>query len=1064
MDAFRRFRSRRKSKGQADVFTTFGDAESNYRPGSSPWQNSSLKSPVTATRPSDVGTDRKLSHEQFRQPTSPISQRSPGTVGRAQPLLVGISKPFADSRPGTADSMQRALDRAADSVKLNRSFSPQSSHLTQKPARYIDIFAISEQAAHPTNSYNEDVAARNIDTVALTIEGQHYRYEPGSKYQEEVAARNAHPSPSTHIPLLRGPPNNDRKQSFDERPSSSHSGTYPYQPLVGDTTRSRRAPENSNNRPVQIVSHGREHRDQLPVIPQERSSEDFGVEDESESIAQKDEELENAQLRWLEARRQRLGDYLPNTEKPLPASPRRQETLRDSGISSNTDNTKRTSGISDQSNMRPARGGSVTGSHHSHRKPGVLEPSAYLVATPPKQVISVGQDLRADRTSDGSRQYERLRPQSNTSSASAYKRVMVGNRTIMDLTGEEDPDVVSVVSYMPTPVIENARLDAIEKVVPTMVDHSPPPRLEEKERDQAVPNARWSSALEPVLNLDQLARRSQAISEAARALHTAKSIPQTPLPEIPRVAPAAPVPAPAPALTFSGIQTWTSAPPSKVITFSPINTLTSTSPRNSQDLNGSERRRRDGQRNDGTSINQTSSLSVSSRANPRLSANIAPLVKVFADVRPEVAVTPATTEIKKQELSRPMPDRKTSSDHSVSSKKRGKMRERFEEKESIRQAAKSIIPAGPIDQEPLPGVKTRDFAAMPIEKPTNKRVEALSERKKSYTDSRPGKDQMGSERLSPSEKKSRPKPSRSASKTGLTDTSNNTLMPIQPVDKKQEKKSGKKSSKSGSSSARKSRPKSVFDEAAFQKKHAEANAALLRLQQSLQEPFEETMSQSDTPRDTLTPAERAFSPSESRATPQPSPSAAAAIAMITAATSSPRSTPRPILSTQTSSATDQRPREMQSSSSQSNFESSGDQNLKMTTLKIPPSASYPQMAYNPILGRLESSSKPPPSPGEVSLSAFPIPTPTPRAMSPASARGPPAYVKDVGGPVRRGSQSSRISSASAFSIPFTMVPNRTGSLLENRLGTLVPSASTHVQMNSIDAIVPSIKASGMASP
>lgn len=1042
MDAFRRFRSRRKSKGQADVFTTFGDAESNYRPGSSQWQNSNLQSPVTATRPSDLGADRKFSHEQFRQPISPINQRSSGQAGRTQPMLAGIPKPSAGSRPGTADSMQKALDKAADSVKISRSFSPQPSYPAQKQARYIDIFAISEQAAAPANTYNEDVAARNIDTVALTIEGQHYRYEPASKYQEEVAARNAHPYPPTYVSPAPRRSTTERKPSMDERPSSSQSGAYTHQSLGNDVGRGRRMFDNNTHRTMQSTSHAREHRDHLPVIPQERSSEDFGADNSaSGTVTQQEQKLENARSKWTAIREQRPVDHQLNTEKPLPASPRRKETfLRDSGTSSSTENTKRTSGLSDQSSIRPARGGSYATSHQSHRKAGMLDHSSYIVATPPKQLMSAIHDYRSDRTSDGSRQYERLRPPSNTSTASAYKRVMVGNRTIMDLTGEEDAEVVSVVSYMPTPVIENARLNAMERVVPTMVDHSPPARIEEKERDLAVPNHRWSSALEPVLNLDQLARQSQAISETAKALHSAKLVapPQMPQPVT------KPLPTPGPSLAFSPIKTWTHASPSKAITFSPINTLTSTSPRNSQDSAKSETRE----------VRETPSLSVPTSANPRLSANIAPLVKVFADVKPEAALTPRVPKTKETEQARPVLNRKTSSEHSMSSKKRGKMRERFEEAESIRQAAKSIIPAGPIDQEPMPGVKTRDFA-VPLEKPTNKRVEALSERKKSHTEIRPGKDQATSVKSSSSERKGRSKSSRSASKVAANDPSTSVPTSVQPVEKKKDKKSSKKESKSSTNSSRKSRPKSVFDEAAFQKKHAEANAALIRLQQSLQESLDESTSQADTPRETRTPAERALSPVESRATLQSSPSVAA-MAMITAATSSPRSTPRPLLQSQTSSSVAQtQAREARASPARTNSGTSSDQKLKTVTLNIPP-----QTAYNPLLGRLESSSKPPPSPGEVSLSAFPIPTPTPRAMSPASTRSPPAYVKDVGEPVRRDSQSSRISSASAFSIPFTMVPNRTGSLLENRMGVLMPPPSaSHIHMNSIDAIVPPVRSS-----
>ena len=138
MDAFRRFRARRKSKGQADIFTTFNDAESSYRPTTHSHQGSASR-PITADpRPSDIGTIPKVSHDQFRQPKSSTEQGLPGSRGKPQQFFVGISRPFSDLRPGTAESMQKALDKAAESVKHpNQSRGPASpgSHTGKKAPR-----------------------------------------------------------------------------------------------------------------------------------------------------------------------------------------------------------------------------------------------------------------------------------------------------------------------------------------------------------------------------------------------------------------------------------------------------------------------------------------------------------------------------------------------------------------------------------------------------------------------------------------------------------------------------------------------------------------------------------------------------------------------------------------------------------------------------------------------------------------------------------------------------------------------------------------------------------------
>lgn len=113
---------------------------------------------------------------------------------RIQPTLIGISSPkYIYSRPGTAGSIQDAIDEAADNVARGPSTDPlkrKEGHTRNKSSRYVDIFAVHGPQS-PGSSYNEDVAERNIDVKKDADSGPMYRYVPSSRYQEEVAARNA---------------------------------------------------------------------------------------------------------------------------------------------------------------------------------------------------------------------------------------------------------------------------------------------------------------------------------------------------------------------------------------------------------------------------------------------------------------------------------------------------------------------------------------------------------------------------------------------------------------------------------------------------------------------------------------------------------------------------------------------------------------------------------------------------------------------------------------------------------------------------------------------------------
>ena len=219
--------------------------------------------------------------------------------------------------------------------------------------------------------------------------------------------------------------------------------------------------------------------------------------------------------------------------------------------------------------------------------------------------------------------------------------------------------------------------------------------------------------------------------------------------------------------------------------------------------------------------------------------------------------------------------------------------------------------------------------------------------------------------------------------------------------------------KQNSSAARKARPVSIFDEDAFKRKQLEAKAALLKLKISLDESFDEL----PTP----------LSPPESRASHGKETASSAR-------SSASQSTLKP-------------PQEVQAP--RTNRSTGVYDDIPVKAIPPPLIARDPRLAktitqtrplngiinsqlavqINPLLGHIDSNNKPPPSPGEVSLSSFPLPT---QRLS-SDSHLPRSSSAVATAPVRRGSQSSRLSSASAFSIPFAMVPGR-GSSLTTRIG------------------------------
>lgn len=1022
MDAFRRFRSRKKSKGQADAFTSFAEAETNFAPK----LNTSAEQTLDTKKPEVTQPRSALPSNVQAQKTSNVRRPSSSREVR-KPLLTALPRPSVNvSRPGTAESLQTALNRAAESISTQNGPGLVSSPLSRssaRPTRYIDILAISRAGQPHDRAYNEEIAERNLDgSVPAKSARDSVRYVPTSKYQEEVASRNAHQIAAQRASSLRRSIDAEQSRNI-VRSASTQSGSYP--------DRGTNALVDYQHHGRQSSSRPREAEFHLPAIPQERSSDDFRHEQTNDQqIRQEEEDLERAKARWKSNRRHKK----PNTDKPLPASPRRAEPLRDSGISYTQDSPYKSldkygTYVSIDTQIDKRR----------HRVP----PSNQLATPDLLRIPSNPQKPSFVTTTPSSTQKESsegVRRPSHSGSI-PYRRVKVGNRTVMDLTGDDDNEEHSITSSMQTPVLENAQAGVFQKAMPTIVDHASPPRGSPVEQNLAVPNARWSHGFEfdesePVLDLDQLARRSQnMLQQAEEASYPSQS---------PRRPPNAEQSASTRPLAFSRIQTVASSSQRSTITFSNVATLNSTSPRSSQELDSSKKA------NDAETtklLERTSTLNVpqpNEGTNSRLSADIASLIQIVAEMKPEASTKQNTVGVEKFKSAQTGASKgKSVKDSKVSPERAERRRKRAEEMAAIILAAKSSIPAGPLDHEPQPGVKTRDFAATKVEKPVVKRVEALTEKKVALVvPSLPIIKESASSKSSSSERKGRL--SKSTSKVSFNDTPTTIRGPSSKSPRRGDRKSSKKKEKSKPRSGSKTRSKSKFDEEAYLKKHAEANAALLRLQQSLQESFDNDTDATET---SIATIERALSPAVSVATTTPaaqSKASEAAMAMIAAATAASDAISRPLHSKTSSDLG----RGMRPEKPAGPVRAITDNSIPLFHTAVTKQAAPVQS----LLLRLDSINKPPPSPGEVSLSAFPLPTP--RALSPETTSNPPAYVKDPAVPTARsGSVGSRASAASAFSVPSTMVPIRAGSLPQNRMPPPNPPVPS-TKISSIDSMIP----------
>ncbi|RVX66844.1 hypothetical protein B0A52_09574 [Exophiala mesophila] len=190
----RRLWIRRRSKGHdSSADPTLKNLRINHSNHSSPL-NPAYQTVPQSTGPSTRNGSSKLLHQASTDAFRPPSGN------RKQPMLVGVSRPStAPSRPGTAGSgsLMTAVNRAADSVVVTEQDYKRPTEkysrdqMQPKSPRSVDIFSISKPAS--PRVYNEDIAERNLDFSRIAHTSPRYPYRESARFQEDVAARNAYP-------------------------------------------------------------------------------------------------------------------------------------------------------------------------------------------------------------------------------------------------------------------------------------------------------------------------------------------------------------------------------------------------------------------------------------------------------------------------------------------------------------------------------------------------------------------------------------------------------------------------------------------------------------------------------------------------------------------------------------------------------------------------------------------------------------------------------------------------------------------------------------------------------
>lgn len=962
-------------------------------------QSTDLKGPSILARYANTNASRPIktsaghaSKQVGRPATAADNSLRPPSSRKVQPTLLGVSRPTTSpSRPTTSGSgsLLSAVNRAADAVNIaEQEFQASAqkytkSYIATKPPRYIDIFSLSKPDSPKV--YNEDVAERNLDLVRVALDGSEPPLSP-SKYQEDVAARNAFP------PLPGG---------HNTEVSSSQSRSHRHmEQLPGGT---RPATSALSNPPlVRMALNGR------PA-----TSEIHGQNSSLSHSHQLSDQSWGAQFQ---------GNVRQAANQPTgPPSSYHRNTVPDTFHISSAG-----SPLLNRSTVLPQKQGlgahvAQAGSHDAFRGESLRNyvlSQAELIhrrSQDRAQPIQSSTNRSVD-DQDGTQPSDRsIRSPSALSNTSSVKRsINLAHRTIMDLTGD-DSEVFSEMSpashYSASPVVESAKADTMRKVQPTT--------LPETIRPHTSP--------QPIPPEVKAGPQQQEIS----------------LPPAVEVVRSQPADAPGPTRTVPEVRTSTVTSAS---TFSPISTLAHVEPRRSVVIESQIARSEDV--SSGTHPDPKGNSDLAIKGTDPM--DLAPQgEKGASEVHPAVEPTRAESDLIKPKT----PQKNVEPEPMLES---GSPPEKVSEIEDIeldvRQTngqppsetrdstatpqSQPVIEMTPdslhsidfVDPSRAFGVTTRDFATSPTKSP----LESVPEDIEPSLNTKP----------------KHPTSTMTTERRATSHDSGSRKYTDKPV---------------RSTSAY----SSTFDEDEFAYKQAEARAALIRLQQSLDENF----LTHPVPQAATQPSRLRHHSSLSDGKPvapssifaqvrnvSPSP-ADYRLSVETSTSSDDARPPNSYYTLVTTTHTNGQPYFRNSVSSAGSIDNSprnskgkqrfeidpnngpgpsivNDDHEEKHPLPLPP----PLHLNGTALYRNLNQAPVPPSPGEISLSSFPIPVSSPRqSFNPGPDSSDTAHPQathhshqnsaGAGRILRRqSSQRSQASNASAFSIPYHMIPDRSSSV------------------------------------
>lgn len=970
---------------------------------------------------SNLRKSQSTDQDGLSTPNSPGALRS----GNKHSPLDRVSRHSTSlSRPGTSgtDSLLSAVNRAADAVARSEQEYQESAdhyfkhHVRTKTPRYVDIFSLSSNGMSSPSIYNEDVAKRNLDLTRVALEGSQNGHVDRSKFQEEVAIRNAYPT----------------------SPSGNSAGVSPLVYQDGfDNRHSGRLPENgsslaSNNAPVSQRLEG----DSLFREQNMQGS-------TSSHLRQSDRSWEFQEL-------SRQHEMTPLTHQPNSFASTNGHSNHMPSTSHNTTDILAYTfpGLSQSHTARPQPQEPVpTQALRSYQLSAAESSRVRSIERPHRTQSNSARNAGVTNDFQGA-DYSVRAPSSLSNTSSVKRAIKLPNRTILDLTGD-DSDIFSDVNpdestNSSSPVVEHAKLDTMRRIPGSAV-------IGPTTDDRTTVSS--SSRTKPTSTISDELHSAASEVPPSRSLrdHVSERLLSNARPWNPRFASA----------------------------FSAVNTIATSSPRASVVLGAPA---------------PTSNGPVTEQQTQIQRATPGPHRMAEQQIRASQEITENEDLVQKQAEATCVPNERTSGlnsevvdigsdDTPQETQKAVANQDGFQATQStpshLREstdtpaiqphthaASEQLHPDHAVAKPRAPGVITRDFADMAT-KSTLSSVPEGTESDGNTRSRRPG--QLADHRRVHSHDPSHGRQYQAGRQVSI-------------------------------------RPpifESSINEEELARKQAEARAALIRLQESLNENFLEVSAPAPAP--VIRPSSRTGGSQRTSSSRDSKPVAPSSIlaqvrtnspappeirveadnadkvvdgvepeasyhnlatiphADRTGAASSDK--PPTVVSPRDKEREDRKGKQR----ADADFDSDGpgppiltdEAGLNQSALPLPsPSLPLPQsfasnQTHHPN-ARQQQQQQPPPSPGEVSLSSFPIPVSSPRQSRPASnsiadATGPASQAGDqqqqqqqqnattslhsrqgsgVGsaGVRRQSSQRSQASSASAFSIPYHMIPGRSSSM------------------------------------